>query len=305
MKKLYALVAFAFLAIGANAQQQIPNSGFENWSNPFGFGEDPDGYVSLDFLADNVTKSTDAHTDSFSARFATVYAPADTTVLQDSLGNPIDTTITENSTTAMIILGSMDLSTFAIVPGVAFADQPTAIRFWVKGNVAADDTAAVVVGFTKWNSGTSTADEIGGSFGLIVGSFPGWTQIEAPIDYAIAVAPDTMIVIVASTINEHAHGDTEIFIDDLELVYTPSSVAEVNKYNVSLYPNPSNGLVSINGNDLNDCVVSVSDITGRVVSTAVASNNNIQVEIANAGLYLVTATKPNGEVVLRKKVTVQ
>lgn len=61
--------------------------------------------------------------------------------------------------------------------------------------------------------------------------------------------------------------------------------------NVTLSPNPTNGLISISANDMYD--VQVIDVNGKVISTVNMTSNNTTIDISNveAGLYFVNLSK--------------
>jgi hypothetical protein len=77
-------------------------------------------------------------------------------------------------------------------------------------------------------------------------------------------------------------------------VSTKPEVQDVSKL-ISVYPNPTNGLVSIDMSDikqLGDVTTTITDIAGKVVLSKKASNNKIQLNIDTmpAGIYFVTVS---------------
>ena len=77
-------------------------------------------------------------------------------------------------------------------------------------------------------------------------------------------------------------------------VSTKPEVQDVSKL-ISVYPNPTNGLVSIDMSDikqLGDVTTTVTDIAGKVVLSKKVSNNKIQLNIDTmpAGIYFVTVS---------------
>jgi hypothetical protein len=64
-------------------------------------------------------------------------------------------------------------------------------------------------------------------------------------------------------------------------------INEANKANFELYPNPSNGSVSINGID--NAEVIVSDLSGKAfINQSVNNNTSLDLNGLSNGTYLVT-----------------
>jgi hypothetical protein len=303
MKKLYFATALLLVTIGTRAQQ-MPNSGFETWNNLFGL-EYPDGYITSDFISmgTSVTKSTDMHGGQFAAQLQTT-VQMDTLVVQDSVGNPIDTVIQDNSTIGFILSGGVDMVTLTPWFGTAFTGKPDLMRVWAKTDVVPGDTAMVSFYLTKHFPGVDTATVVGGGVVLLTGT-SGWTMYEAPIQYVDNSIPDTAYVQAFSSIGMGTPGNSMIIIDDFSLVYNSVGIENVNLLSANVYPNPTSGTVNVSGNGLNGCTLTVTDVTGRVISQNVLGDDNARLDLQGAGIYMVTAADANGTVVLRKKVTVQ
>lgn len=83
-----------------------------------------------------------------------------------------------------------------------------------------------------------------------------------------------------------------------------AGVSENNLSDLTLYPNPSNGIVSINGtvSNLDAFNVSVFNISGQKVASF---NNQLELDLTNieAGVYLVSIVLENGEGIM-KKITI-
>ena len=130
MKKIYTVLALALLSFAATAQQQLPNAGFEDWETDFSGQESPVNYISFDMIfgGDNVFKSTENHSGMYSVAVKTRYTAPDTLIVQDSLGNPIDTIVTPAYSIGMLMLGDFLSGSYgAPVNGVV-----SKLRFWAK-----------------------------------------------------------------------------------------------------------------------------------------------------------------------------
>lgn len=88
-----------------------------------------------------------------------------------------------------------------------------------------------------------------------------------------------------------------IRIQDLQL---DVSVVENDLEGVSVYPNPSSGLITISNDNKTENTITVYDIVGNVVATTVASNSTtMDLTSAGNGIYLVKVESSNGSLVQR------
>lgn len=99
--------------------------------------------------------------------------------------------------------------------------------------------------------------------------------------------------------------DATLMIPDLEasngavhvidgVLIRPSSSTEnvvVNEPSFNVYPNPATDLINIDGLDQGDYII--SDQQGRTVKTGLITNNPIQVDHLNDGIYFITTTHNN------------
>ncbi len=85
------------------------------------------------------------------------------------------------------------------------------------------------------------------------------------------------------------------------------SIEEVKTATFSMAPNPSRGATSIKleGNDLKEGTITITDLTGKVVSEqAIGNSRQVDLHIAKSGLYLVSLSH-NGKVIETRKLVVQ
>jgi hypothetical protein len=141
MKKIiYSLSTIAIFCVSGQAQNVIPNGGFENWTNHS--YEIPQSYIQCSNLEaiqkcgcpPNEVKSTSAYHGSFALQLTTQIANGDTNVgycvAANAQGNP-------NQWSG----------------GLPYTQQPTGIRGYYKCSVPAGDSALMLLQFKK--SGTS------------------------------------------------------------------------------------------------------------------------------------------------------
>ncbi len=70
--------------------------------------------------------------------------------------------------------------------------------------------------------------------------------------------------------------------------------------NVSVYPNPTTGLITISNNDNTNNTITITDITGKVVATKTANTaTTIDLSVFGQGVYVVKVNNANGQLVER------
>ena len=84
----------------------------------------------------------------------------------------------------------------------------------------------------------------------------------------------------------------------------PSAVIEKSfTSSISIYPNPSNGIFTINSTSVLNALITVSDITGKLVATETINGLNKQIDLRNHqdGVYFVCISK-NQNAIARYKI---
>lgn len=264
-----------------DSEESIPleNQGFESWVNEGNY-EDPAGdfwdtanrTVDLaPFLLDpNVTKDTDAHTGTYSAKL-----------------------VTSNwftlVTSATVFSGSFTPNqadpTASVAFGKPFTDIPDNFRVWYKYEPVAGDSAEIYTYLTKWN-GTETV-HVAEAYTKVYDAANEWTELDIPFDYLIeGEAPDSITMVFASSAAgddfEGQVGNT-LYIDDPELYYCVTGISQpmMSEVSVNVFPNPATtdnikfelskdveGLVKIFSNDGKNIVT--SNFAGNELSMSTA-----------------------------------
>ena len=233
MKKI--LLAIAFLStLGLNAQN-IPNSGLESWTFPFPF-EDPTDWATLNVISYlggpiSTTKSSDAHSGSFSAKSESFEADISGSGTMDTLAG-------------IMFIGSIDFASQSSIQGMAFNYKPVSLIVWTKSNLLSGDSSAIQVSLTKWNAATMTQDQIAQGFYLEEQSSSSFKRVSIPLMYNSTEAPDTMAIFVLSGISS-IHPGSAIWVDDFSFVYNSASVEEIGGLSCSFFPNPADNALTI------------------------------------------------------------
>lgn len=308
MKHIFTiLLSITFLTV--SAQQQIENSGFENWENAGTVADEPTDWSSiktsddaiLNSLAPQVwSQSTDAHSGTYSVRLENVA----------SIG-PVANGILSTGR----IHADLDPELGYVFTDVAdaqwnstFTDTPDSLVGWYKYTPSGGDAGKAQVilhtgaaqnpdpAFTNWVA------EARFDFS---GTTSTWTRFSVPFLYYNATTPAYLLaVLVAGDSTQSVAGSVALF-DDLELIYNPVSLNENNEEVANVFV--SNNFLNIKFTEgLSEAsIAQIVDLSGRVVW-----NDKIQgVEVykkqvpINAGMYLFTLTTSQGT--LSKKILIQ
>src|SRR5665647_372197 len=173
METKHLLLAF-FIALSLHSvAQQIPNAGFEDWSN-YRVNE-PDGYYPFNSRADsgngNVTKVLDAYHGTLAARLETVLSNNDTVQGMMIIGRPGNQTIDG---------------------GIPFIGTPDSIIGYVKYDIKPTDLANIIIMFKK--NGTVIAQ----AATTFTGTQTTYQRFSIPIHLA-GLIPDTLAAVFSSS----------------------------------------------------------------------------------------------------------
>lgn len=119
---------------------------------------------------------------------------------------------------------------------------------------------------------------------------------------AIVTAPNfpgQYIYIYTVQTSQDCYDETVLIIDVQECDYL--SIEEELLANISLYPNPTNGLLNIEGLTDGNYELSIVDVNGRIVKAAntYTANTSLDMTDIQNGVYLVHILKNNSERVIR------
>ena len=280
MKKI-TIILSVLIAIAINANAQIPNSGFENWTT-VGSSMEPTSWYSFYSLIDSsgiycpVTKSTDHYpvtVGNYSARIT------NDTALWNS-GN---------------ILGwGMLLSTKSDDrPLFPVTGHPIKLCGYYKFLPQNGDTMNIYIHF--YNSGVEIT--LGAFQSNVAAS--SWTSFEIFVDDTLYSSADSArISLAACNEPKDGHGgplgNSVLYFDNLSLdnlITTGISESTVKKTSFNLYPNPATDIVTLKLDKTNttDLTLNIYNIMGELVLSEVLNKNKQQINIGdlNNGIYMV------------------
>jgi hypothetical protein len=292
MKRTGILTTILVLCQILNAQQ-LPNPSFENWdiltdSSPHDDLATSWNTVnsSLDAftagtLGPTCYQSTDFFTGAFSIYLVSVSPPFPTFPVV----NGIATT------------GTINTSTYDVEGGVAYTLRPDSLAGWYKSNPQAGDLPTIeVVLKDAANDTIGWARFKGPTFAVTT-----WTRFSVPVVYSSGAIPTQAASLLSASDGFNAVPGSELWVDDIELIFNPVSITEIEP-DVSVFYNSTSNNVSWHS-DLKVDKVEIIDLNGKLIGTFSNPTNQSANAILSTGVY-VLRLKAN-EMWITKKLAVR
>ncbi len=287
MKKNLLLAATAILFFGfANAQNAIPNPGFETWTNQ-GAYDDPAGWGTIDqpvssacFCRGTAVKTAvaaEVHSGALAMKLKTI-------------------SVFGQTAPGIAATGTINQSTAAVDGGVAYNLRPDSIVGWYRYAPVGTDTGSVEITLSKWNTGTGMRDMVAKARFIKTTSVASYTRFTKPLVYSLPGAPDTMVVIIMSSSGSVPQVNSTMLLDDVNLIINTTGIkSTIANVSASVYPNPNNGTFNIHLSDYENANVEIYNAVGQKVVIQTLQNELTQLNIANFsnGFYFVRVTKNN------------
>ncbi len=204
MKKIIASILAVSLFSIINAQNILPNTGFEAWNvNPN--YDDPQGWGTINGLTyilgvRTVTKATlaaDIHGGSFAIKLESKNVPF------------------QGTAPGIAATGVINTSGF-IDGGLVYTRRPISMSGWYKYTPGGTDTASVEATLSKWVGNTQV--EVGKALFTRNLTQSTYAQFTVNFTYTSALTPDTLVVILlTSSQGNNAPTGSKLWIDDLDL----------------------------------------------------------------------------------------
>lgn len=298
MKIIFTSLLSLGISCAAFAQMQVTNAGFENWGNaspgnanePTSWYSNKSGSATAQLGPQTCFKdSTIKHSGNYSVRVETVTGP-------------LSVIVNGNVTTGVINAPSFSKSDGYIgtqnyddsandVRRMVFTDRPDSVVGWYQYNQGghASEQGKLRVILHKgqyYDPETPTTyhpacinNKIGdASFTTPASDVSTWTRFSVPITYTDTSAPEYVMINITSSADQLTSvAGSKLWIDDIEMIYNPqpNKVANVNAkaLNVNVY-SYGNTLFA-DGRNVNDAVLTVYDMTGRLLQTNTLGSNKL------------------------------
>ncbi|MEE1097617.1 MAG: T9SS type A sorting domain-containing protein [Bacteroidales bacterium] len=303
MKKAMLFLCALVLGLSINAQQ-FTNSGFETWS-----GNSPQAWNTLGFMGFNlceVSKTTEAHNGNFAIKIAPAMLPdmlISALGMTESFAVPgILTNATINvaylmemlsDTTSDLDIMQEEMLTNLLTNGLQISSKPSEITGHymfnqVEGSTDVFALIALVVSQTEEQrrivgigAFTPIDFDMGGGFLKNTSSYESFSM---PIEYMFDI-PATELIFLALVISDGMTSSfSNLYLDDLNVVYNSGLEALSFDNDVVAYPNPTSGEFKLKGAE--GCKVRVCDVLGREVLN-LDQYNGQTVKIEQKGVYFL------------------
>lgn len=300
MKTLATLILFfSFTLLKAQTNPATPNANFETWTHIAANGgyDDPNGWNCLNpYTAPPPLGVVTCFKDSTTARSGKYSMLLVTMTAFSQL-------IPGTATT-----GSINPTQQTIDGGIPYQLRPDSMIGWYQYSPVSGDNGDIEF----YVFGANHKDTIGQAFFKTpTNNVAVWTRFSLPVKYSGSSAPDTALWIITSSDNQvSGHPGSKLIVDSLGLVFNnKTGVSTIaNSLNVTISPNPTSGLVTINNySNINSAVFSLYDVTGRkLMGQKIAEGANyIELTGVPAGIYIYSVQDKNSTVIKTGKIVVQ
>jgi hypothetical protein len=266
---------------GVYAQTLFNNGGFEMWTNALGYNE-PEHWYSLNSLS---TITGAGYKESTVSTFE-AYAGTQAALLTSQQNNFQDIPGVLSSGSLFDEQGEPDLSNL----GTPFANRPTSFEFYYKYLPAIGDSAVGYVMLSKWNTATQKRDTIGLGEFSVGDSIKSYVKRVVNIVYSSATQPDSIVVFFSTSYDGfNPMVGSQLFIDEFRLNFPVGlNDALTDNHLFRMYPNPSNGYVTIVLNEPK-AEVAVYNVNGKKIfaETSQQATFGISTDGWKAGVYIV------------------
>lgn len=282
-KQLYIAILFVFISVINYAQ--IPNTGFEAWTNT-GAYETPDNWDNLNQMTNNsgiytCIKGTPGYSGT-SYLFLSSKAIAGKGIVP-----------------GIAVCGKVDTVTYKPKSGFPFSNRPQYLSSYVQ-YMPADpaDSSSVKVLLTKWNQTLLQRDTIAFGASYFNAMAHSWFNNGTYLNYMNGENPDSAIIVISSSSSVPKNG-SYIYVDNLQFIGNVVGISEysLNSNSISISPNPTNDFVNIGFNSEPDksSTLMIFDFNGKLVYQTISFNksNSINTSQWRKGIYIIQINSNN------------
>jgi hypothetical protein len=279
MKQILLMIAGMFTA---TTFAQIPNSGFESWATA--------GSYSLPASWGTMNNTT----ATFSVYTATPGTPGSPGLSYLKLTSK---TTGSTVTNGIAVSGVLDSITMKPKSGFACTLQPVSFTGKWQHMIYGSSQGSVKAVLTKWNSSLNKRDTIAVAAQTLSGMAMSWANFSINFNYTGSGVPDSCIIELKASGSNPTNNDY-LWVDNLAFSGTITGIdkKESAASTIHVFPNPSNGKISIAMNTQRAATVTLqlSDVTGKLISEKKLTD--VQ---ANAVIDLGTADMARGTYFLK------
>ena len=288
MKKTLVNMFVGTFCILNSSFAQIPNSGFENWTN-MGSYDNPDDWGTMN--------NTTASGSIFTATKGTPGSPG-TAYL-----NLTSKLVGGSVVNGIAVSGKLDSISKQPISGFAFNQQPQKFTGKWQHMIYGTSQGSISVKLTRWNTSTNTRETIANANKTLTGMAMSWAAFTINFVYLSANIPDTCIIVLkASGITPTV--DDYLWVDNLAFTGTVTGIDVQKNFlnNMEIYPNPCSQNINVNVNLIysGQTTFEILDLTGKVVlsktTTLPLGESSETIDISNLpkGFYIVRLISESG-----------
>ncbi|MDX9891768.1 MAG: T9SS type A sorting domain-containing protein [Bacteroidales bacterium] len=317
MKKTFTLLlVFPFFTFGF--AQNLPNSGFEIWSNATtpsswttSYSGTVGGMIPLSFSFG--TRTVDAHSGTYALKISPSFISFGNVTLPAfvQLGSVGTFNLDAATLTALANLDfeNIDISQLAalqtlISKGIPMNDSPSELKFWYKFLPDSADMATVNVITTKWNSTLNMPEVVATGTTTIENLTTQYTEMNVLMSLEGPSSLCDTIRVIFSVGGLNSSAASELFIDDISMIFNTWGVENNTISNLKLYPNPTSDFATISLMDYSSHFdVEVFDNCGKLVhkNFNITDIYTFSTHEFSSGIYLVKVLQ-NGNISTSKLV---
>lgn len=293
MKTIVQLFTLLFFA--GNLSAQIPNGGFESFTN-MGSYDEPDSWGTMNSMTDLST--------IYTATKGTPGSPGSSYLKLTSK------TIGPGVVNGVAVSGELDELTMKPISGFAYTDQPISFTGKWQHMIFGSSQGGITVVLTKWNTMTNKRDTVATANQTLSGMAMSWANFTIPFVYASTVVPDSCIIFMRASGSTPSNYDY-LWVDNLAFSGSVVGIEdnELLIKSLSVYPNPTGEImtVSFESSEAENVNLELVDITGKVVLSKNLGliqgkrNESISLEGVSAGTYIL---KLNGTTITQSKTII-
>jgi len=275
------------IAITNSIFSQIPNSGFENWTN-MGSYSTPDNWGNLNA----VTTATGVYT-----------------CVKGSPGNPgtaylklISKTVSGMGVQPGIaVSGVLNTTTFQANSGFAYTNRPAELDGSWQFMAGGSDQGYIAVYLTKWDAGLNRRDTIGQVINPLSGMVMSWRNFSLPLSYSNSDIPDTAMIILSASGSIPVNG-SYLYIDNLSFVGGTIGMQDQSALSgLLVFPNPvtqNNLIIDLKNRDFTADYINILDLHGKLIirKTMIKQHFPVSMDVStlHAGEYFLRITSQDG-----------
>ena len=238
MKKAI-LLSSLFLLLGTlGFGQNIPNPGFENWTQAtFGY-DDPDGWVTLNVLSSpllggsplSVSQGTgpNAHAGTYGVVVETI----------EAVNPPIPL---PSDTLGILAIGAMTSNN--VIFGTNYHGRPDTLYFYFKSDPMPNDTSGAFVTLTRTINGNQVT--VGAGFWQVDTVTTDFTLQAIPLNYQTSDIPDTLQIFFTPSFATVAIPGSQLTIDDVYFNNTLPTVSQAEIMPLDYVAGPNSVAVAV------------------------------------------------------------